>query len=532
MSDSALSFLTNSEHVRSTTTSKSKFELVVEGERYSGWKSIRLSRGVERAVSDFTLSVSEKWPLFERPEPWQIAPGSKCEIYIDNELILTGYTDSYQPKVDATSHAVTVSGRSKTMDFIDSSITVDGGQFKGMNVLQIARTLAKPFGIEVVAEVPSGDAVRQTTIEDELIAEPETQCQPIESCFDFVERLARLSELLITDSPDGKLVLTRAGNQKASDKLVQGQNVKSAGAKLDNSKRFSHYIVKAQRPGNRKGNKKTAKGAKDPWGGAPPIGGLAPEPAPATEPLQLTNQLGVNADALSREIWREQQQHRLQLLQEGAKRDDKHTAQRATTSVPAPFAEYATSYDAPEWGSGGDWDWEWEDREDEPTEWPGDGNDTTADRGSTVLSQVGATVRDTGITRYRPKVIIAEQQADDGNARKRADWEMRRRFARAHECTIEVVGWRQRDGTLWQPNMMVDIEMPWLSLERDMMISAVDYNYSEDGETCTFTCTLQDAFLPEKFRKAKGKAAAKSRKGRKGKAVKQFWTASELSAGT
>ncbi|HKD77032.1 MAG TPA: hypothetical protein VKB76_16115, partial [Ktedonobacterales bacterium] len=160
-----------------------------------------------------------------------------------------------------------------------------------------------------------------------------------------------------------------------------------------------------------------------------------------------------------------------------------------------------------------DWEFEWQETGDYP-DWIGGGTDTETDRGAKAITQIIGQARDEGITRYRPRVIIAEQQADDANASKRADWEMRRRIAKSREATVTVNGWHQSNGDLWKQNLMVRTTIPWLSLDMDMLISCVDYIYGEEGELCTFTLTLPDAFLPEKFRKTK---APKKGRGAKGK---------------
>jgi prophage tail gpP-like protein len=212
------------------------FSLLVSGEHYAGWKTLRVTRGLERATGDFELTVSERWSLEE--DIWQITPGESCEIQLGGETVLTGWVDKYGPSYDANSHSISLSGRSKTCDLVDCSITVDGGQFKGMTVGQIARILAQPFGVEVV-------------VNTQTPPEPEVQVQQGETCFALIERLSRVHELLVTDDALGRLVLTRAGSGRATTNLIHGENILSASADLDNSKRFSDYIVKAQRPGNR-----------------------------------------------------------------------------------------------------------------------------------------------------------------------------------------------------------------------------------------------------------------------------------------
>jgi prophage tail gpP-like protein len=286
-------------------------------------------------------------------------------------------------------------------------VLVDGGQFTGMTVGQIATELAKPFNLEVVVETDGPP-------------EPEVQVQQGETCFALVERLSRLQELLVTDDAEGRLVLCRAGSRQAAAALHHGRNIKSASADLDNSQRFSEYIVKAQRPGN---NKRAADDAiSDPWGNVDPV------------LTRLRNIPNVS----------ERYRQRMTLLRRGGGKTNPKT-----------------------------------------------------------LTQIGAAVRDEGVTRYRPHLIVAEAQADDAHAQKRAEWEMRRRLARAIRATIQVNGWRQQDGRLWTTNEMVDVTAPWLALDRELIIAQVQYSFDDGGEMTGLELTLPDAFLPEPKRKGK-----------------------------
>jgi prophage tail gpP-like protein len=416
----------------------SEFSLYVDGKRYGGWMTIRVTRGLERCAADFALSVSERWA--GQDTAWQILPGLACKVYIDSDLVLTGWVDAFRPNVSAEEHVVEVTGRSITCDFVDSSVTIEGGQLKGLTVRQIAELLAQPFGIKVIAKV-EGDPV------------PEVQIQQCETCFQVVERLARLQELLITDDVDGNLVLTRAGDDRSTTELVQGVNMMLANADLDDSDRFSDYIVKAQRAGNKTND--------DRWSGL------------VTGGDSSAHQLS----GAARAAWRA---GRLSLLQQGPHRDA------------IGFAD-----DGEDTGDDG------EDADDDAA------TDTETDRSASVINEIEGTAKDPGVTRYRPKVIIAEAESDDSTAANRADWEMRRRAAKATKATITLTGWRQRDGSLWVPNLMVNTRSPYLAVDRDLIISEVEFTYGETGEQTKLTLTLPDAFLPKKIRKSKHKGKGK-----------------------
>src|SRR5262245_1143581 len=113
-----------------TTQLLTQFEVLIDDQRFSGWKTLRVSRKLEHASSDFDVSVPERWPIYGNAS--QIFPGAKCEIYFQSELVLTGYVDKYAPSYSATDHEIGCTGRSKTMDFVDCSVTQTNGQFKNM----------------------------------------------------------------------------------------------------------------------------------------------------------------------------------------------------------------------------------------------------------------------------------------------------------------------------------------------------------------------------------------------------------------
>jgi prophage tail gpP-like protein len=394
----------------------SAFELRVAGETYSGWKQMQVTRGLEQATSTFELAVSERWPLLEEATAWQIKPGDSCEIFLDGDLVLTGYVEKYAPAYSGTSHDISCTGRSKTCDFVDASVMGTDGQYKGLTPGQLARELAQPFGLDVVVQF-DGEPI------------PDAQIQQGETCFAMVERLSRLQEILITDDPQGRLVLTRAGAGHCSTVLEQGRNILSASAEHNDSQRFSDYIVKGQLPGDRTYSDFGETGA---------------DPPP---PFTLAD-------------WR------------GLKPGARFAIERAAGK-----------------------------KKTEPK----------------ALTQIIASAHDADIRRYRPKLIVAEKQADTKEAQQRADWEMRRRIANGKKATITVNGWRQEDGRLWLQNENVYVLSRWLDLYEPLLISVVKYTYGDGGELVELELTLPDAFLPEGKRKTKVEKDASGKPAAKGK---------------
>jgi prophage tail gpP-like protein len=67
--------------------------------------------------------------------------------------------------------------------------------------------------------------------------------------FEAIQKLCSLRSCLAISDGKGGILITRAGTEKLSDSLTEGQIIKSGQAKYDVTERFSQYIVKGQKQG-------------------------------------------------------------------------------------------------------------------------------------------------------------------------------------------------------------------------------------------------------------------------------------------
>jgi len=206
--------------------------LRIEGRDYAGWTAISVTRSMEQGCATFTVQVVERWK--GQDQPWQIEVFKPVEVLLGSDVVLTGYVDKYAAQIDAASHTVTITGRSKTADLVDC--TAVPGELRGNTLEAIARSAAAPYGIDVIAEGDAGAVIP--------LAAP-SRDQPIWS---WLEELARSRGVLLTDDGAGRLVLAQAGEQRAPGQLVIGQNVLAANGELDGAERFSTVTVIAQLP--------------------------------------------------------------------------------------------------------------------------------------------------------------------------------------------------------------------------------------------------------------------------------------------
>lgn len=391
--------------------------LLVNGQEYGGWKSVRITAGIERQARDFDLEVTDRWPG-QTDIPRRIQPGDPCQVYIGQDLVMTGYVDATPIRYDGKTVGVGVKGRSKTADLVDccpiptgqSTAVSDGGTWKDVigpdgkkpNVVKppaksasqwrnqklevIAAALAAPYGIRVVAEVDTGKAI------------PDHQVQVGETVFESIDRMMRLRHVLSTDNEKGDLVFIDVGSTgRAGTAIELGKNILTGNSPLDYKGVFSEYIVKGQRAGN-------------------------------------DEQYGSDVAE-----------------EEGSAEDDSNT---------------------------------------------------------TVTGET-ATATDARAKRRRVLVIKQSGQADEGTCKDRAEYERAHRAAKALQTDYTINGWRQEDGSLWVPNLLVRVRDGLIGFDTEMVIAEVSWILGKEG----FRVEIKVG-PPDGYRTKAGKLkASKSQKG-------------------
>lgn len=209
--------------------------LKVDGVALKGWLDVHVSRGIERCPSDFSLRMTERYP--GSIDAMQIKDGQACEIWIGADRVITGYVDYVMPAIYGRSHDVTVAGRGKCQDLVDCAAEWPNHQVSGMDVLQMATALAKPFGISVESVGDMGAVIPAFNI---MIGE---------GVWEVVERWARVRQLLAYETPAGNLKLHKVDKGEvgafplAASGFQEGVNVEKAVACWRSDQRFSVYTA-------------------------------------------------------------------------------------------------------------------------------------------------------------------------------------------------------------------------------------------------------------------------------------------------
>lgn len=218
--------------------------LRINGRDYAGWKSARVTRGIETVCGGFALSVADRWA--GQQEPWPIREEDECALLLGDERVITGYVDGRTLSFGPEEHAISVSGRDAASALVDCSADLDKWEFSNFSVLDLAKKVGDQFGLRV-----SLQAGLQLAQADKLSVDPG------DTGWDVLERLCRTAGVLAVSDGDGGIVLTRVGSEKATTALEEGQNILQASLDCDATKRFSAYRVLAQERGSDRASGKT-----------------------------------------------------------------------------------------------------------------------------------------------------------------------------------------------------------------------------------------------------------------------------------
>jgi prophage tail gpP-like protein len=199
--------------------------LCVDGNRYSGWERIVITRSMEQGPHEFELELTNAWRATGHK---RVRAGFTTEIYCDADLVISGFIDDVAPEYDAEQQTLVVKGRSLLGDLVDCSLV--GKQFAGLKLDDIARAICKPFGIKVVVLTDVGAAFSNAKLDDG------------QSPWEFLDSLARIRAVRLMDI-DGSLVLTRAGTELSQTALVLGENILKASGQFSARERFGEYLI-------------------------------------------------------------------------------------------------------------------------------------------------------------------------------------------------------------------------------------------------------------------------------------------------
>jgi prophage tail gpP-like protein len=266
--------------------------LAVEGFYFEDWESVWVQHRYGEPFAFFQFTAAEKEPYPNRWQAMRFYPDDHVIITLGGILAMNGIITIRQVAYDKKSHGVQLQGKGITHWAAKSSVdNTQTGSFDGKNLLQIAKQVLAPFPTPVQA-IGNVDPT------------PFTRCsnQPGETCWDFLERLARPRGVILSSDHRGNFQLIDDHPMDISAVLMEGHNILRCQAIIDKDPFHKKYSVIGST--NNDGDQKSPSQAGEQMASA---GGSAPiyshKITPAEQPVW--DQIELQKRASSEALWHE-----------------------------------------------------------------------------------------------------------------------------------------------------------------------------------------------------------------------------------
>ena len=203
--------------------------LKTNGKIFSGWMSAEIERSLKAVSGHFAINYTDLWA--GQNNAVQLHAGDACSVELDKETVITGIIDTVEADLEGNSRHLSVTGRDKTGNLVDSGTLIQQKAFKGVSLKAMAEKLAKPFGVSVSS---SSDAA------NDLINTITFQYN--ETIWETINRLAHYQGVLAYPDSMGGIIFSDV-NKTVVDTLDEKKNILEINAQTDASEKFQQYIV-------------------------------------------------------------------------------------------------------------------------------------------------------------------------------------------------------------------------------------------------------------------------------------------------
>lgn len=180
--------------------------------------SASLNYSVEQLAHTFSADIP----------PMSITSPLPVEFRLDDKPILIGQIDDTDSSTESSAHKLTITGRSRSANMIDSRITMDA--LYNQNVAKLLANIAKPFGLSVQSWIGAMPLVDEFQI-------------TAESPVDNIAQIIREQGYMLIER-NGVLTIEHTAHATIQGIGLQvGKNIENLGIKRTFNKQFYHTEV-------------------------------------------------------------------------------------------------------------------------------------------------------------------------------------------------------------------------------------------------------------------------------------------------
>lgn len=195
------------------SSNPSEVALLIEGERFRFWESIRISRSIDSIDKvEFSAPFEASNPSFK--EKFRPFSYKKVSVFIGGRLLFNGVMVAVTPNITTEKKSVAISCYSIPGVLGDCTMPSSAYplEFNNSKLDTIAKKLCAPFGIKPVFTAGIGASFERVALD------------PGQNILAFLTDLAKFRNMIISSTSDGKLLFQKsASSGKPVVRLFQGE---------------------------------------------------------------------------------------------------------------------------------------------------------------------------------------------------------------------------------------------------------------------------------------------------------------------
>ena len=211
----------------------------VDGIQYGNFTAASVGLRLDALTKTFGFEATS-----EGAKPLPFVGGEQCLIFVEGEQVLSGNIEVVNASYSGRDHSISITGRDKLGDLLDSSLGAD--DIRAKTLKSLCERVLKEIGLK-------------TGVIDEVSPEPFNPAEDIsapdpgENAFEFLQKYSRKRGVLLTSDFDANLVIARASGietggliQNRKDDKDGANNVVAGEVSYDEKGRFNLYRTAAQ----------------------------------------------------------------------------------------------------------------------------------------------------------------------------------------------------------------------------------------------------------------------------------------------
>jgi len=220
-----------------------QMHLEVGGVPYGGWIEAQAMRSMEALAGSFSFTAS-----LTDPASFPFRLGSKVRVMLDAEPILAGYVEAI--KIDGTTsdHTVSVSGRSRTADLVDSSLVAAySAAATEITLKKLIENILAANGHTKIKVLDRAPGIKPFAAGEA----PESDVGA--KIWEHLERCARARQAILNTTRAGEISIERTGTYPIEDLVLVNSksepnacNIKSFSVEYNTVERYNKYTLRAQ----------------------------------------------------------------------------------------------------------------------------------------------------------------------------------------------------------------------------------------------------------------------------------------------